>query len=745
MSGQKSMWLFIRSLRRPLFAALLWLGASSAWAELSDEKAVEYLMGVDFADLNTIEVSLDDVFDIFDGLIKREAVKVATGVKQTSSKSPSATSIITAQDIEAMGARDLNEVLEAVPGLHVMRNGYAYAPVFSVRGIQSTGFNPEILFLINGVPITIAATGGFGDKNWGGMPLQQVARIEVIRGPGSAVYGADAFSGVINIITKKRQDIKNTEAGIRAGSFDSWDMWLLHGGHIADFDFSLGMELGGTGGHTEILREDAQSQLDRLFGTAASHAPGAVNLSRRNTDIRADISRDKWRLRAAYQDRSNLGTGAGMAQALDNQGRTASKRFNTDLTWHDPSLNRYWDVTAQLSYYRFTQRIEKDWQLFPPGAFGGVYPDGFIGSPGYAERGVRANLFGFYSGFEQHLLRVGTEFLHSDLYEVTERKNFGPDPVSALPIPPGSPPIDVSDSPAAYIPELDRANQSLYLQDIWTISGNWELTAGVRYDKYSDFGSTLNPRAALVWQETPSLTGKLLYGKAFRAPSFVELHIQNNPVIQGNPDLKPETVATWELAFDFMAAKNLHFGLNLFSYKLKDKIVSAPNPYPNLDDDAPPLLYQNAGGQNGHGFEFETRWKPTLTTSLLFNYALQRSKNTLVNKDTHDAPRQQAYLRADWLFTPNWFLDTRINRVTGRKRRFDDPRQPIAGYTTVDLSVRYKPGNRPWSFAAGIYNLFDRDIYEPSEGPDSSGIVNIPYDLPLAGRNFFAELRYRLN
>ena len=85
------------------------------------------------------------------------------------------------------------------------------------------------------------------------------------------------------------------------------------------------------------------------------------------------------------------------------------------------------------------------------------------------------------------------------------------------------------------MPEGRRDSSYIYIQDIWQLSNDWELTAGVRSDHYSDFGSTTNPRFALVWANTYRLTTKLFYGEAFRAPSFAETKEVNNPVALGNP------------------------------------------------------------------------------------------------------------------------------------------------------------------------------------------------------------------
>ncbi|HET8731164.1 MAG TPA: TonB-dependent receptor plug domain-containing protein, partial [Moraxellaceae bacterium] len=127
-------------------------------------------------------------------------VSIATGRQQAVNRAPSVATVITAHDIEAMGATSLEQALESVPGVHVSVSSYAYTPILSIRGIDTT-YNPHVLLLINGVPMNQAFLGNRG-PGWGGLPADNIERIEVIRGPGSALYGADAFSGVINVITK---------------------------------------------------------------------------------------------------------------------------------------------------------------------------------------------------------------------------------------------------------------------------------------------------------------------------------------------------------------------------------------------------------------------------------------------------------------------------------------------------------------------------------------------------------------
>jgi len=702
----------------------------------NESQALDYLKDLEMTDLLEVEVALDDVFDVFDGLVKSRKVSVATGESQSMAKAPSVTSVITAQDIEAMGARDLDEVLEAVPGLHVSVYQTAYSSIYSIRSISSE-YNPEALVLVNGIPITSLYTGNRG-LQWIGMPVNSIARVEVIRGPGSAVFGADAFSGVINIITKTKTDIEGTEMGIRAGSFDTYEGWVLHGTNYAGFDTTLMLEYQTTDGHQEIVQEDAQTQFDKLFGTSASLAPSFVNLEHYTIHLRADVSRGNWRLRAGYHGVDNLGTGAGLAGALDPSGHLASDRFNTDVTWHNPNLTRYWDVTAQASYFYDDQQPVGNQLIFPQGAMDGAFPIGFIGNPGFKQEQARLDLFGFYSGIKNHLLRFGTGYHYGDMYEVTESKNFGPHPDGSLISPTEI--VDITDTPFIYAQEKLRKAWYVNIQDIWHINNAWELTAGVRYDKYSDFGNTINPRAALVWQINPKLTTKLLYGSAFRAPSFIELYNVNNPVALGDPTLKPESVETWELAFDYLLQKNLHVGVNFFHYDIEDKILLLPSASGDT------LTFNNRGKQTGDGMELELRWKPTIRSSVLFNYAFQKSTDKLNDYDVGNAPTHQVYMRGDYLLAPNWFLDARVNWVAARKRPFGDPREKMDDYTTVDLTLRYKDmKNKKWNVAVGMRNLFDADVREPTQGPDSKEIINIPNDLPMARRNYFVEFRYKFD
>ena len=644
-------------------------------------------------------------------------VSIATGNKQPIARAPSVATVITAEDIAATGAADIDEVLETVPGLHVARSP-TYNPIYTIRGVYSP-YNPQVLMLVNGIPITSAYVGD-RSQIWAGFPVDNIARIEVIRGPGSALYGADAFSGVINIITKTASDIDGTQLGLRVGSYNNRDAWLQYGGTMGNFESAAYLRAGRTDGQKRIITSDAQTALDSIFSTSASLAPGPVNLGYDAIDGRIDLSRDKWRLRAGYQERSSAGDGAGVASALDPSGKNFGERASTDLTYHDSDFAQDWDVTGQASYLYITE--QSNLTLYPPGSnpFGtGPFPNGVIGNPYKWERHLRFNLSAVYSGLQKHKLRFGTGTQDDDLYRTEETNNFS----TGVP----GPVIDVT---PFVLPHSRRVNY-VYAQDEWGFIKDWYLTAGVRHDQYSDFGGTTNPRLALVWDTTYNLTSKLLYGRAFRPPSFSELYNVNNPVLIGNPNLKPETNQSTELAFSWQATSTLQANLSLFHYLWEDI----------LRPDSTGVV-QNSGRQHGDGFETEVVWNANDRLRISGNYAQQHSIDETTNQDAGMAPRHHIYARADWRIIPRWSLNTQLNYVADRKRVPGDTRPPVPDYHTVDLTLHNNNQNNDWMFAFKVLNLFNADAREPS--PYGTPFVPIPDDLPLPGRNWRVELTHQL-
>lgn len=659
-------------------------------------------------------------------------VSIATGNVQTLRHAPAVATVITAQDIAAMGATDLDEVLETVPGVHVSRSANNYSPLYVVRGIFSQ-FSPQVLVLQNGLPITTLYQGNKGNL-WGGYPVEHISRIEIIRGPGSALYGSDAFSGVINIITKSAAEVGGTELGGRVGSFATRDAWIQHGGTVGDASVAAYLRVGSTDGFRSIIQADAQTRNDTLFGTKASLAPGPVNVGRDAVDAGLDIKFGKWQARAGYKLRDKLGTGAGIASALDPVGKQKSERITTSLSWTDNQFAPDWTVGLTLSTLQYTQEIPVDFQLLPPGARlpTGVFPQGMVAGPDTWERHVRLGAFADYSGLDKHLIRIGVGHDDLDLYRTRETRNFTYT-AGGTPIPQGAV-IDFSNSNPFLFPHKRKVDY-LYAQDIWNLAKDWTLTAGVRHDRYSDFGGTTNPRMALVWDAALNVTAKLLYGRAFRAPSFIEFYGITNPVAIGNSKLVPETISTLESAFAWHPSQDLALNLNLFRYSMDDIIRTVPNAVAGTG-----ATYSNTIGQDGHGLELEGKWSASRTLRLSASYAWQRSTDNATGKDAGYAPRQHLTARADWQVTSGYLFSALLNHVADRKRAAGDARAPIADFTTLDLTLRTNNSRKQWDFSASVRNLFNADVREPSLAPG----LSLPHDLPMAPRAIWLQAVYKM-
>jgi len=654
-----------------------------------------------------IDMSLEELVEV--------EISLSTGSPKSIRKAPAVATVITAEDIERIGATTLDEALETVPGLHVSVSALSRTdPVYSIRGIQ-TGFNPQTLMLIDGIPLSILFTGGRPPTFR--LPVENIARIEVIRGPGSAIYGADAFSGVINIITKNGLEINGSRLGGRYGSFNSYDAWLQHGGNYKGWDVALSLEYQQSDGdRNRIVDAYLQTTLDGELGTALlTTGPLERDYKILNTNLK--IAQGKWTMGFWSWLQNDAGEGAGVGQALDPVGRENVDLYLADVSYRNDELVNNWDLGLRL-YYLYSKN-DSYLMLSPP--VGAQFPDGVLGAPVVIDKHSSIDITAFYSGLNQHYLRIGAGYklLEED---TEERKNYGSGVFDGIL-------TDVTDTQYVFMKDQSRKLWFISLQDEWSFARRWELTAGVRYDDYSDFGRSINPRAALVWETTNDLNTKLLYGRAFRPPSFSELYLQSNPTAFGNQNLDPETIETLELAFDYKPTSRLQAILSLFYYDIEGLIDF-------VEDQGGTKTAQNYKNQVGHGFEIELDWEITNELRLRSNFAYQRSKDKDTGEITPDAPEMQFYLNPYWTFLPHWSVDSQFYWIGGRHRAAADTRPDIKDYSLVNLTLRRKNIAKHWDMALAVRNLFDEDIREPSDG-------KIRNDYPMEGRNIWAEVRYK--
>ncbi len=681
-----------------------------------------------------------DYFSMSPAELAETSVSIATGTPKPIFQSAAVTSIVTAEQIKSMGATELHEVLETVPGVHASLQSSTYDYSYSLRGIRNAT-NSELLMMVNGTRINTPFRGS--TMSHFELPLEAVERVEVIRGPGSALYGADAFAGVINIVTKKAKDINGTKLGVRAGNADTQSGWAQQSGNWAGWDIATSLQYQHTNGDpNRIIQADAQSTVDRAFGTHASHAPGKYQGRYSTLDAHLNLQRKHWDVDFWSFSALDTGTRVGGNAVLDPNGETQGQQYLGDVRFSTEDWFRDLELTAHLSYlyadFSAQGQVFADnarLPLLPDGNFSNnprlpatLFPNGVLTDLGRIENIPAIELSSIYKGFDNHTLRLSTGFRYEQI-STREAKNYGAGVISGSPVPKvvDGTLTDVTGTPYVYLANAHRSIFSGVLQDEWQFTDNWQLTAGVRYDHYSDFGSTVNPRAALVWDINKQVTTKLLYGRAFRAPSFSEQGNQNNPVLLGNKNLKPETINTIEWALDYRPVDALRTALNLYYYDIKDLIAAVP------DVGKRSSTFRNSGNQQGYGGEFEWNWQASDEWRLFGNYAWQHA----INQQTHDSvtyvPEHHVYVAIDWQFLSNWHIQPQLNWIGGRLPASTDTR-PLSDYQTIDFTLRGKQLFGHLNVSASVRNLLDaRNNLEPA-APTS-----LPQNIPMSGRLFYLE------
>ncbi|MBK8168645.1 MAG: TonB-dependent receptor [bacterium] len=649
-----------------------------------------------------------------------QVTSLAAGYSQPIARAPAIATVVTAKEIEKLGATTVADVLKTLPGLH-FSTARAVNDIFVIRGFFDE-FNSYVLLLVNGIPVNNVVNGG-RPQAWR-MPVHNIARIEIMRGPGSALHGADAVAGVINIVTKGADEIGGTAVGAYGGSFETAGAWLQSGGRWENIEAAFSVEASTTGGYRKIIEADDQTRIDRLLGTRASLAPGPLNTRRDDVDARLDLKGEQWRLRAGYQGFTDVGTGAGITLALDPAGDFGVKLTNADFTY-DLMRSESWDVSTQLSYLGTNN--DGDLTPFPPGAFGGLFKNGVLDRFHFRVDETRGSITALFGGLPGHRLRFGAGMSHSRLSDIDESRNFRIGP-GGIPVPtPFAEVEDLGDPP--FLSEESRTLWYAMIQDEWVFAPDWILTAGIRLDHYSDFGSTVNPRLALVWNVSPTLTAKALYGRAFRAPTFGELYGNNVVAVAGNPDLEPAVANMVELSLDKTWNSRASGKAVLFGYDLDSQIVggtenTANNPLAKIKK-------FNLLGRRGYGVELETDYRFADDLRFQASYAYYASDATDPNDLGRWSPKHQFYAAMDWRITQDWSLNGRLKWVSDRPFDFLGDGEHVWGTT----SLRYDPPSG-WAFSLTVDNLFDAKADEPAYG--------LPYGVPLPGRSVMAQVSWRL-
>ncbi len=638
---------------------------------------------------------------------EEEELIIATRHKTTVRKAPAIATVITAKEIRNMGARNLLDILRKIPGIGV---SIADVPVYEsieIRGIRTT-LSDKILFMIDGHTINNTLQGS-GRDAFGDISVESIKRIEVIRGPGSALYGANAFTAIINIVTMDAEDINGLQVTAGGGSFDTQHYNLLFGHEEGKFKITAFFDYIDTNGASLYIEEDA---------TGAS---GETLSWQEKPDIGLNISYGDITFRGRYIEQRR-GPYIGVNYALNDETVQYMSHVYGDLSYNMDTTDNL-DITARL--YGDLIEGKNVWELFPEGYLG-IYTDGLLGSPIFKNSIVGGELTADYS-FSKHMLTTGIMYEHARLYDTKRLANFNPftfAPLDSL--------QDVTDW-ANYTENAERDIWAVYVQDILSITEDASLTVGVRHDHYSDFGGTTNPRAGLVWEFMKDTSLKLLYGKAFKAPTFSQLYFINNPVSVGNPDLNPEKIDTYEAGLEHRFLNNYTMRLNYFYNKLEDLIALGDKP-----SATEPAFWVNKGTAEVQGVEAELLFNFGSDYYGYINYSYQDAKDKETDEKLPDVPSHRA--NAGINLAPWRHLNANINiSWTGKRPRAEgDTRDDLSSQRLVDLTLIAKNFFKTLEIRGSVYNLFDEDYRDPSPFP-----IKVPNDYPTNERMVMVEARYK--
>jgi iron complex outermembrane receptor protein len=665
-----------------------------------------------------------------------EEVEIASLKPQKVEEAPGIVSVITARQIKDMGARDLKDVLRMVPGFQLPINLF-YATQYAVRGLKQD-YNTRVLVMMDGVPLN-GVYYGQSNLNWSDMPLNNVKRIEVIRGPGSALYGTYAFSAVINIITNKAEDIKGVEFSASGGSWNTQHHYLLAGKTFGDLSLSGYVDYRKSDGYDNyFIQQDLVNILYSYvpFLPSVSKAPGDVEipLDSKRMDFRLSYKDIEFQFKAQDYERGFPFP----AMAVTDGFYEADKSYIAQ-TLYKRSISDKLSLALKGNYYYHKWNIYG--QAYPKGIYGPLLPA--FGAQGFFTSGIRGDMvieernITLQSQFdylvnEKNTLTFGIEYANMKAKKPVVLVNM--DPITRLE---SSQLKEARGSEWGFMEQdADRDVVAFFMQDSWQLADELNVTAGLRVDHYSEFGSAINPRISLVWSLLKDTNIKLLYGHAFRAPNFDELYSLYVGQV-GNENLGPEKVRSFEIGLTHKFNPNIAASVNYFYNALTDIILPAGD---IVVATYPPQLV-NSGKVNAQGIETEIKADFKKNTYAYFNYSYAKAKDDITGEVI---PNVANHLFNCGLNVGMWkYLNANLNvNYVGERKRglltgFPDPRNPVASYSLVDLTLRAQNFWENTELILSVHNVFDTEYTDPEE----LGVIY--YDFPREGRQILGKVIFK--
>ena len=645
-----------------LLAALLFIWPSTASAQLADDDA---------APPGEIVISSEEEPAAEDVEEMEPVVVTATTIETPISKIGSSTTVITKEDIERQGATEVLEVLRNVPGVNTIQGGSTggFTSLF-MRGGESN----FTLVMIDGVKINDDG----GAFNFAQLTTDNVARIEVIRGPQSALYGADAMTGVVNIITKKGEGPPTLTASSEVGTNGTFRHKVSLSGSKENMDYSLSASHYKTSNLSRLSNDDYENVwLSGRVGFALGDD--------------ADLS-----FIVTHQD-SETGLPGATDLLPEDTDDEAENQQTTFAVIFDQYLTPWWEHVFQYSYFiQDYENVDPSFSFFtglPDDGMG----DDFITEYLFDLTRYEVNYQHNFYVEDTYVLSTGVDWMEeqADIYSYFESFGY-----------PGS----VTDI------DKSRTNRGFFAQ---VSAEYWErlnLVVGARYDDNSTYGSEWSPRVTasyLVKATDTRIKGS--YGEGIKNPSFFELYLP----FGGNPDLDAEKSESWDIGVEqrlTVAGSDVFIGATYFDQKFDDMVNSDPITY----------TLENIDEAVVRGIEIETHLEFPCNVTLAGAYTyLIEAKIEGGMDDGKDLLRRPDHLAAVTLNYNKDKLNANLNITYTGERRDSNPvtfaREDADDFTKVDLAFSYDL-NDHIQLIGLVENLLDEDI-EQTIGFESTGIT----------------------
>jgi iron complex outermembrane receptor protein len=619
-------------------------------------------------------------------------ISSAAKYQQTSSEAASSVTIITAEDIRRHGYGTLPEALAAARGFYLSYDrNYSF---LGARGFsRPSDYNNRVLVLVDGNATNDGVFGGAPVGTDLGVPLGSLERIEIVRGPGSALYGTGAIFAVINLVTKSADAHPGIQGALRGGSHGTRGGSLEYRGAVGR---GLGLSLGGTW--------DGSDGQDLFYSEYDS--------PENNSGIAHDMD---WERRWAF-----LGALRGSGFTLHGRYSARTKAiptgaFETDLVG-DPSKTRddYGFLELKLDRPLDDARQVTARAYFNANRYEGDY---ISGGENYSDAS-RHEVIGAEAALNwdvasSNRVTVGGEVRHDFRARYFTPREF---------------PRDVDWS-------LPNTVLSTYVQDEHQITRSLSLIAGLRHDAYETSQDATSPRLAAIFAPSHGSTLKLLYGSAFRAPSPYEA-ADGGVDYKENLDLLPETAHTMEAVWQQRLAPGLLGSVSLFHYSMEELIDLTQDPVDSL------YQYRNVGDAKADGFEVELQGRLGNSGTGYLSYSYQDATDRATGQRLTNSPEHMLKAGAT-LDVTSWLGAAVDTRYESKRRTLAGTATDPAFVSDLHLLIPARSSGAALGpldrleLSLRINNLFDASYATPG------GVEHRQAAIAQDGRTVSAELRYR--